>query len=227
MAPRAAAVSTHHRRRAAAYRDFVTSHGRHPRLVTDSAAEASLARWLVRLKADGDANELVTGVEGLVVPAQAQRITEESVTVACVRFGYTHLRVPSLSAKDARERMLASWRADVIADPSHRDHRVLAGLAERITNRRHEVALVQMLEHKVATGKVVNNRSDSALYGALRRARAARADGTLSELGARLLADLEGGPRPVRRPGRSRTPGPAQAGARADAEVSGRALAGV
>lgn len=198
MAPRGSAVSTHHRRRAAAYRDFVTSHGRHPRLVTDSAAEASLARWLVRLKADGEATPLVTSVEGLVVPAQAQRTTEGSVTVACVRFGYTHLRVPSRSAKDARERMLASWRADVLADPAHRDHKVLSRLAERITNRRHEVALVAMLEHKAATGKVVNNRSDAALYGALRRARTARSDGSLSVLGQRLLADLEGGPRPVR-----------------------------
>ncbi|MGQ1798051.1 hypothetical protein ACT4S5_13075 [Kocuria oceani] len=217
MAPRAAAVSTHHQRRAAAYRDFVTAHGRHPRLVVDSAAEASLARWLVRLKADGEANELVASVEGLIVPAQAQRTTEESVTVACVRFGYTHLRVPSRPAKDARERMLASWSADVVADPTHRDHQVLSRLAERITNRRHEVALVQMLEHKVATGKVVNNRSDAALYGALRRAKAARADGTLSVLGARLLGDLEGVPRPVRAPGRLAS----QTGAQ------GRALAGV
>lgn len=212
MAPRAGAASTHHRRRAAAYRDFVTAHGRHPRLVTDSAAEASLARWLERLKADDGAPELVAAVEGLVVPAQAQVSTEVSVTVECVRFGYTHLRVPSRSAKDARERMLASWRAEVLTDPGHPDHRVLAGLAERITNRRHEVALVAMLAHQAATGKVVNNRTDAALYGALRRARAARADGSLSGLGMRLLADLEGVPRPVR----PRT-----------AAASGRALAGV
>ncbi|MHC5559887.1 hypothetical protein [Kocuria sp. U4B] len=84
----------------------------------------------------------MAAVEGLVMPAQAQRTTEEAVTVQCVRFGYTHLRVPSRSAKDARKRMLASWRADVVADPSHRDHQVLSRLAERITNRRHEVALV-------------------------------------------------------------------------------------
>lgn len=115
-----------------------------------------------------------------------------------VRFGYQQLRVPSRSSKDARERMLATWRAEVLADPDHRDHAVLAGLAERITNRRHEVALVQMLELKAATGKVVNNRTDAALYGALRRARAARADGSLSVLGQRLLADLEGVPRPSR-----------------------------
>ncbi|WP_309126188.1 hypothetical protein [Kocuria sp.] len=50
----------------------------------------------------------MAAVEGLVVPAQAQRTTEEAVTVQCVRFGYTHLRVPSRSAKDARKRMLAS-----------------------------------------------------------------------------------------------------------------------
>ncbi|MCM3688297.1 hypothetical protein [Kocuria rosea] len=37
---------------------------------------------------------------------------------------------------------------------------------------------MQILEQKVATGKVVYNRSDAALYGAQRRAGAARADGT-------------------------------------------------
>jgi hypothetical protein len=84
-----------------------------------------------------------------------------------------------------------------------------------------------MLEHKAATGKVVNNRSDAALYGALRRVRAARADGTLSVLGARLLADLEGAPRPVRRRRRARAPGSVRAEARADSEAFGRALAGV
>ena len=191
-------MSTHHRRRASAYRDFVTSHGHHPRLVTDSAGEASLARWLMRLEASGEVPAVAEAVRGLVVAAQAQARTEQSVTVDVVKFGYEHLRVPSRSSKDARERMLASWRADVLADPEHRDHRVLAGLAERITNRRHEVALVAMLEQKAATGKVVNNRSDAALYGALRRARTARADGNLSVLGQRLLADLEGVPRPVR-----------------------------
>jgi hypothetical protein len=191
-------VSTHHRRRAAAYRDFVTSHGRHPSLLTDSAAEASLARWLVRLEASGEVPAVAEQVRGLVVAAQAQARTEESVTVEVVRFGYEQLRVPSRSSKYPRERMLASWRADVMADLDHRDHRVLSRLAERITNRRHEAALVAMLEHKAATGKVVNNRSDAALYGALRRARAARDDGSLSVLGLRLLADLDGAPRPVR-----------------------------
>ena len=82
---------------------------------------------------------------------------------------------------------------------------MLSRLAERITNRRHEVALVATLEHKAATGKVVNNRSDAALYGALRRARAARDDRTLSVLGQRLLADLEGAQRPVSAPSRRRT----------------------
>lgn len=198
-------MSTHHRRRAAAYRDFVTSHGRHPQLVTDSATEASLARWLVRLEAAGEVPAVAAEVKGIVVPAQAQERAEESATVAVVRFGYTHLRVPSRSSKDARERMLAGWRAEVLADAEHRDHAVLSRLAERITNRRHEVALVATLEHKAATGKVVNNRSDAALYGALRRARAARDDRTLSVLGQRLLADLEGAQRPVSAPSRRRT----------------------
>lgn len=62
-------MSTHHRRRAAAYRDFVTSHGHHPRLVTDCAAEASLARWLVRLEASGEVPAIVDQVRGLVVAA--------------------------------------------------------------------------------------------------------------------------------------------------------------
>jgi hypothetical protein len=191
-------VSTHHRRRAAAYRDFVTSHGRHPQLVTDSAAQASLARWLVRLEASGEVPAITEQARGLVVPAQAKAQTSESATVAVVRFCYEHLRVPSRSSKDARERMLAGWRAEVLGDPGHRDHDVLSRLAERITNRRHEVALVAMLGQKAATGKVVNNRSDAALYGALRRARAARDDRSLSVLGQRLLADPEGVPRPVR-----------------------------
>jgi hypothetical protein len=73
--------------------------------------------------------------------------------------------------------MLAGWRAEVLGDPGHRDHVVLGRLVERITNRRHEVTLVAMLDHKAVTGKVVNNRSDAALYGAMRRARAARSDG--------------------------------------------------
>jgi hypothetical protein len=150
------------------------------------------------LEASGEVPAIAEQARGLVVPAQAQERAEESATVAVVRFGYTHLRVPSRSSKDARERMLAGWRAEVLADAGHRDHAVLSGLAERITNRRHEVALVQMLEHKAATGKVVNNRSDAALYGALCRARSARTDGSLSVLGLRLLADLEGVPRPVR-----------------------------
>ena len=88
-------MSTHHRRRAAAYRDFVTSHGHHPRLVTDSAAEASLARWLVRLEASGEVPAVAEAVRGLVVAAQAQARTEQSVTVDVVKFGYEHLRVPS------------------------------------------------------------------------------------------------------------------------------------
>ncbi|WP_396400321.1 hypothetical protein [Kocuria kalidii] len=197
MTARTGVVSTHRRRRAAAYRAFVTEHGRHPRLVPDSATEASLARWLERLQQTGEARELAQAAAGLTVPAPAQRPVEESVTVACVRFGCTRLRVPSRSSKDARERMLASWRADVMADLDHRDHRVLSGLAERITNRRHEVALVQMLEYEAAAGKVVNNRSDAALSGALRRARTDRT-GSLSMLGQPLPADVEGVPRPSR-----------------------------
>jgi hypothetical protein len=176
----------------------VTSHGHHPRLATDSAGEASLARWLVRHVASGEVPVIVEQVRGLVVAAQAQARTEPSVTVDVVKFGHEHLRVPSRSSKDTRERMLATWRAEVLAKPGHRDRAVLAGLAERITNRRHEVALVAMLEHRAATGKVVNNRSDAALYGALRRTGTARTDGSLSVLGQRLLADLEGVPRPVR-----------------------------
>ena len=108
------------------------------------------------------------------------------MTVDVVRFGYQHPRVPSRSSNDARERMLASWRAEVLADPAHRDHAVLVGLAERITNRRHEVAL----------------------YGTLRRDGTARADGSLSMLGERLLAELEGAQRPVRTPLRRRTLAP-------------------
>lgn len=78
---------------------------------------------------------------------------------------------------EADARLLARRRA---GRSDHRDHTVLSGLAERITDRRHEVALVAMLEHRAATGKVVNNRSDAALYGALGRARTARTDGNLS-----------------------------------------------
>lgn len=54
-------MSTHHRRRAVAYRDVVTSHGRHPQLVAGSAAEASLARWLVRLEDAGEVTAIVAG----------------------------------------------------------------------------------------------------------------------------------------------------------------------
>jgi hypothetical protein len=131
----------------------VTSHGHHPRLATDSAGEASLARWLVRHVASGEVPVIVEQVRGLVVAAQAQARTEPSVTVDVVKFGHEHLRVPSRSSKDTRERMLATWRAEVLANPGHRDRAVLAGLAERITNRRHEVALVVMLEHRAATGR--------------------------------------------------------------------------
>lgn len=58
-----------------------------------------------------------------VVPAQAQEQAEESATVAVLRFGCTHPRVPSRSSKDARERMLAGWRAEVLADAGHRHGR--------------------------------------------------------------------------------------------------------
>ncbi|GAA1749836.1 hypothetical protein [Kocuria aegyptia] len=76
--------------------------------------------------------------------------------MAVVRFGYIDLRVPSRSSKDARQRMLAGWRAEVLADAGHGDHVLLSRLAERITNRRHEVALVAMLEHQAVIGKIVN-----------------------------------------------------------------------
>ncbi len=81
--------------------------------------------------------------------------------MTCVRCA--HLRVPSRSAEDAWERMLASWRAEVLTDPAHREHAVPSGLTERITDRRHEAALVQVLEHEAATGEGVSNRSDAAL----------------------------------------------------------------
>lgn len=55
--------------------------------------------------------------EKLAELAQAQTRTEQSVSVDVVRFGCEHLRVLSRSSKDARKRMLASWRADVLADP--------------------------------------------------------------------------------------------------------------
>ena len=174
----------------------MTSHGHHPRLVTDSAAEASLVRWLVRLETSGKVPVIGEQVRGLVLPAQAR--TERSVTVDVGRFGDQSLRVPSRCSQDARDRMLATWRADVLADLDSRNQTVLAGPPERITGRGHEVALVQMLEHRAATGKIVDNRFYVALYGALRRARAAEADESLAVLGQRLLADLEGVPRPVR-----------------------------
>lgn len=105
--------------------------------------------------------------------------------------------------------MLAGWRAEVLADAGPRDHAVLSRLAERITDRRHEVALVAMLEHEAVTGKVVNNGSDAAPHGALRRAGAAQGRGSLSRLGQCLLADPEGVQRPVRTPSPRRTLEPA------------------
>lgn len=183
----------HHAQRIAAGRlnglvAFIATTGQAPRIDSTNDRVVTLAKWASECSKN----------PARTYAAQAQARTEQSVTVDVVKFGYEHLRVPSRSSKDARERMLASWRAEVLADPDHRDHGVLAGLAKRITNRRHEVALVAMLEQEAATGKVVNNRTDAALYGALRRARTARTDRSLSVLGQRLQADLEGIPRPVR-----------------------------